>query len=69
MEKDLVEDIRYVVNEINTGTLFFSYLQDVSQAGNEFTEPVISDSSKIHTQESPSILWLANLTQENLNNK
>jgi len=66
MEKDVVEDIRFVVNEINTGTLYFSYLQDISQAGsNEFTEPVISDTSQVPTQESPGISWLVGLVQEN----
>lgn len=68
MEKDIVEDIRFVVNEINTGTLYFSYLQDVSQAGSEFAEPVISDISQVPPQESPGILWLVNLAYGNLDN-
>ena len=66
MEKDIVEDIRFVVNGINTGTLYFSYLQDVSQAGSEFTEPVISDISQVPIQDNPGILWLVNLAQRNL---
>ena len=69
MEKDIVEDIRFVVNEINAGTLYFSYLQDISQAGSEFTEPVISDTSQIATQEGPGILWLVNLAYGSLYNR
>jgi RNA polymerase sigma-70 factor (ECF subfamily) len=68
MEKDIVEDIRFIVNEINIGTLYFSYLQDVDQAGSEFTEPVITETSRIVTQEDPGILWLVNLTYGNLDN-
>jgi hypothetical protein len=68
MEKDIVEDIRFVVNGMNVGTLYFSYLQDISQAGSEFTEPVIPDISQIATQESPSILWLVNMAYGNLDN-
>ncbi len=68
MEKDIVEDIRFVVNGMNVGTLYFSYLQDISQVDSEFAEPVIPDSSRIVTQKEPGILWLVNLAHRNLDN-
>ena len=68
MEKDTVDDIRFIVNGTNTGALYFSYLQDISQAGNEFTEPVGTETSRIVIHEGPGILWLANLVYGNLDN-
>jgi len=68
MEKDIVEDIRFVVNGMNVGTLYFSYLQDISQTDSEFTEPVISDVFQVPTQKSSGILWLVNLAYGNLDN-
>ncbi|MBN2182835.1 MAG: sigma-70 family RNA polymerase sigma factor [Sedimentisphaerales bacterium] len=69
MEKDIVEDIRFIINGINSGTMYFSYLQDISPADAEFAEPVISDISQIPTQDGTGILWLANLASGNLDNR
>jgi RNA polymerase sigma factor (sigma-70 family) len=68
MGKDIVEDIRFVVNGMNAGTLYFSYLQDISQADNEFTEPASTETSQIPAQEGPGISWLVNLAYGNLDN-
>ncbi len=66
MEKDIVNNIRVIVNGINKGSLVFSYLQDISQVGSEFIEPAISETSHVSLKDDKGILWLIHLAQGNL---
>lgn len=66
MEKDIVSNIKYEIKGIPAGHLLFSYIQDIDQADNEFTEPVISTTSQIQVQDSPETLWLFDLARGKL---
>ncbi len=66
MEKDIIEDIRFRVRKINIGSLVFTYLQDIEQAGDEFVEPTIPKSPEVPTRLGAGILWLVDLAQGNL---
>jgi RNA polymerase sigma factor (sigma-70 family) len=61
MEKDVINDITFKVHKKTTGSLVFSYLQNIEQAGNEFVEPVISDSTEVPIRPGEGILWLVDL--------
>ncbi len=65
MENDIIKTITFDVNGQARGSLIFSYLQDIDQLANRFTEPAVSaDSQQI--QQSPGIQWLVQLAQGNL---
>ena len=65
MENDIIKTITFDVNGQARGSLIFSYLQDIDQLANRFTEPAVSaDSQQI--QQSPGIRWLVQLAQGNL---
>jgi len=65
-EKDVIKDIRFDVNGETKGSLVFSYLQDVNEAGDKFVEPAMLDNPQAPIQQSPGIRWLIHLTQRNL---
>jgi RNA polymerase sigma-70 factor (ECF subfamily) len=66
MEKDIIEDIRFKARKMNIGSLVFTYLQDIEQAGNNFIEPAISKNPEAPTRPCSGILWLVDLTQGSL---
>ena len=66
MENDLIKTITFDVNGRARGSLIFSYLQEIDQLANQFTEPAISAGSQPPTQQSPGIRWLIHLAQGNL---
>ncbi|NQT01268.1 MAG: RNA polymerase sigma factor [Planctomycetes bacterium] len=66
LENDIIEDIRFETRNRIIGSLVFSYLQDIEQAGNEFIEPVIPESPEVPIRNGPGILWLVDLAQGNL---
>lgn len=66
MENDIIEDIRFEVRNRIIGSLEFSYLQDIEQAGDEFIDPAIAQSPELPARNGPGILWLVDLAQGNL---
>ncbi len=66
MENDIIKTITFDVDGQARGSLIFSYLQDIDQLANHFTEPAISADSQPATQQSPGIKWLIYLAQGNL---
>jgi RNA polymerase sigma-70 factor (ECF subfamily) len=66
MENDLIKTITFDLNGQAQGSLIFSYLQDIDQLANQFTEPAISADSQPATQQGPGIKWLIYLAQGNL---
>ncbi len=66
MENDVIKTITFDVNGQAWGSLIFSYLQNIDQLANQFTEPVISIGSQPPIQQSPGIKWLIYLAQGNL---
>jgi RNA polymerase sigma-70 factor (ECF subfamily) len=66
MENDIIEDIRFEVRNRIIGSIVFSYLQDIEQAGDDFIEPVISQSPEVPIRPGVGILWLVDLAQGNL---
>lgn len=66
MENDLIKTITFDVNDRARGSLIFSYIQEIDQLANQFTEPAISAGSQPLTQQSPGIKWLIYLAQGNL---
>jgi len=66
LENDLIKDIRFDTQGEAKGRLTFSYLQDIDQLANEFSEPAVSLSPQPPTQQPPGIQWLIHLAQGNL---
>jgi RNA polymerase sigma factor (sigma-70 family) len=66
METDILEYIRYEEKGETIGTLRFSYLQDIEQAGDEFIEPAIPKAQQVTAQEGPGMLWLVYLAEGKL---
>ena len=66
MENDIIEDIRFEVRNRIIGSLIFSYLQDIEQAGGEFAAPAISENPEVPIRPGTGILWLVDLAQGNL---
>jgi RNA polymerase sigma-70 factor (ECF subfamily) len=66
MENDIIDDIRFKARKMNIGSLTFSYLQDIEQAGDKFIEPAISISPEVPTRPGAGILWLVDLAQGSL---
>lgn len=65
-EKDIIKDLRFEVRNRIIGSLVFSYLQDIEQAGDEFSEPAILENSEVPIRNGAGILWLVDLAQGNL---
>jgi hypothetical protein len=63
MEKDVVERVRFRVSKRPVGSLTFDYLQNISDAGDHFAEPVLPAAAVGIRAESEGILWLVNLAQ------
>ncbi len=68
LEKDIIKDIRFEERNRMIGSLVFSYLQDIEQAGSEFAEPAVSVSPEVPTRSGAGILWLVDLAQGTLGN-
>lgn len=68
MENDIIEDVKFRVRDSSTGSLQFSYLQDIDQVGNEFIEPTVPEAAHAPTRQSPGVLWLIYLAQGSLDN-
>ena len=66
MENDLIKTITFDLNGQAQGSLIFSYLQDIDQLANQFTEPAIPADSQPATQQSPGIKWLILLARGDL---
>ncbi len=66
LENDIIEDIRFEVRNRMIGSLVFSYLQDIEQTGDEFSEPAISVSHEVAIRPGAGILWLVDLAQGSL---
>lgn len=70
MEKDVVEKITFLTSKgtykKTKAELKFFYLDDVTQAGVEFTEPKEKDYGKPQ-QQGPGVLWLVRLAEGGLN--
>jgi len=66
MENDIIKEIRFEVRNRTIGSLEFSYIQDIEQAGDEFIAPVIARSPEVPARNGPGILWLVDLAQESL---
>jgi hypothetical protein len=60
METDVVEKITFSANDGREGELRFSYLQDIDNAGSEFTQPR-AGSYQGAQEDSSGILWLLKL--------
>jgi len=58
MEKDVIDEIKISTTEGKEGELRFSYLQEIDQAGGEFTEPRIRRSYGSKRKVYPGMLWL-----------
>jgi Na+-transporting NADH:ubiquinone oxidoreductase subunit NqrF len=68
LENDIIEDIRFEERNRMIGSLVFSYLQDIEQAGSEFVEPAVSIIPDVPTRSGAGILWLVDLAQGTLGN-
>ncbi len=66
MENDVIRDIQFNVGAEAQGCLKFSYLQDIDNLDNEFTEPATSTDPKAFSHPYPGILWLAHLVRGTL---
>lgn len=66
METDIIEYIRYEEKGETVGTLRFSYLQDIEQAGDEFIEPALMQVPQVTSREGPGMLWLVYLAEGKL---
>jgi hypothetical protein len=66
MENDIIKDIRFDVQGRTKGSLTFSYLQDISEVGDEFIEPAISPDPQVRPQQSRGMLWLVDMARGHL---
>jgi len=66
LQNDIIESIKFRRRNADIGSLIFSYLQDIDQAGDEFVEPIVPDDAQVPTQEDAGILWLIDLAQGKL---
>jgi len=60
METDVIEKITLSVINGGEGELRFSYLQDIENVDNEFTQPSVRSYRRLQ-QNPPGMLWLVNL--------
>jgi len=65
-ENDLIRDITFKLQDEPQGSLTFSYLQDINDIGERFTEPVISADPRSPSHPGPGIVWLAHLAEGSL---
>jgi RNA polymerase sigma-70 factor (ECF subfamily) len=65
MENDIIKTITFDVNGQASGSLIFSYIQDIDRLTGEISEPVRPADSK-HLAQSHGIKWLISLAQGNL---
>jgi hypothetical protein len=63
MENDVIRDITFTAQNEVKGLLSFSYLQDIDDIGDEFTEPAISSGPEAPSRQSLGVLWLVHLVQ------
>lgn len=61
MKNDVIRDIQFKIQGQTQGFLRFSYLQDITNIGNDFTEPAALTDPKAFFHPYPGILWLAHL--------
>ena len=61
VENDLVEEIIFAVGTDIKGTLEFTYLQDVDNVADKFTEPAMPENLQSDLHELNGILWLRDL--------
>ncbi len=62
MEKDVIEKIAFSTGDGREGELRFSYLKEIENIGNEFTQPVSKTSMR---ERSEGISWLLELVRDN----
>jgi hypothetical protein len=62
MRTDVVDRIIILTADGKEGRLIFSYLQDIDQAGDEFSEPEIGGHYRSKPEKSPGIVWLLKLS-------
>ena len=65
-ENDIINNIIFTSGEDITGSLEFTYLQNLDKETPEFKEPVLSENSD-YTEEKPDTLWLMELAEGKLN--
>jgi hypothetical protein len=63
MEQDVIEKITFSTSDERKGELKFSYLQEIDNMGNEFTEP---GGKTQHQKRSEGMLWLIHLMEGEL---
>ena len=66
VEEDIVEEILFTEGKDIVGSLTFTYLQDIDNVGDEFTEPVIQTNTYTDLHKLPGILWLIELSHGGL---
>jgi RNA polymerase sigma-70 factor (ECF subfamily) len=66
MENDIIKTIKFDVNGQAWGSLIFSYLQNIDQPANQFTEPTVDVDLQPSIQQSPGIRWLIHLAHGKL---
>ncbi len=62
-ENDIIQNIIFTSGQDITGTLEFTYLQDLDKETPELKEPLITETS---IQENPEILWIMDLSEGKL---
>jgi hypothetical protein len=62
VEKDVIEKITFLVNDHPRGELKFTYLQEIDNIGDEFTEPT----GRLH-RDDQGLLWLMRLIESGMN--
>jgi len=62
MEKDVIEQITFTKSDSREGGLYFSYLQDIDNIGNEFAPPAGKASLRLSNE---GISWLLELIRNN----
>ncbi|MHC4574888.1 MAG: RNA polymerase sigma factor [Planctomycetota bacterium] len=65
LENDLINVIEFRTGWRDEGSLRFTYLQDVEEAGSEFVEPALPEKIETAGQE-PAMLWLIDLARGKL---
>ncbi len=61
METDVIEKITFSIGNGGEGELKFSYLQNIDDAGDEFSPPKAGGSYRRTRQEPPGMLWFVKL--------
>jgi hypothetical protein len=66
LETDIVKTVKLKSKGRSVGSLVFSYLQGLSEIGDEFAEPVLPGKCEVSSEKGPGILWLASLADGTL---